>query len=818
MIKQTDLPATLLPRAADSTQCASETLTNLRPRRGGAFVPVGTPAVLKGLEGCRPLCRLGDELVLTFGTGLILADDRLPGIPATMSQASLPAPALCVSGDDGNTATVMTAEGPVRLSRGTKDLVAEPADSEYPPLTLYAEEAGAMTANVADRLLSGVYAGAATLESRDASALVADLESAYLELCARSAASGVMIQPALARYRLRDESGNELFVSPPVLLQHTGGTQLGGLQPLYSSDRQRVNGYTVTAYTWLPVLGIPEDKDPTGRVATAELWMTPLFHPYYPGARGETSLSRLSTASAPFGHVGLPGREYGLSGTRARTLLYKAIARMDALEERVAVIPSPFNGKERRFLIDNVSPDDAATSARTMASALRKPVRSAPLLDVLLSPPHTFTAGCCAADASTTAWANLTVHRYRGYPAACFGTNPGKGSWTATTVVTFGGGKGVVRSERHSSFLPTQLSAVLSYPSPDATSMTIIITGEGTGYSCTVPLTPDESWRMSVFVSDGARPIELERGSTASAVTVEPCEENFADAVAMSPTRRPLVPDKVVRLGGGAIRAIVARAGTDQSWEFGRCRFVAGGDGGVYSVGVGRERASVSARRLWAGSISSPSALCCGESGEIFALTPEGSDDNGIVCIGATGRATLFEEGRHYVALGYNRGRGELWALRTDTTADIFCRNHGWRRYSRTDCPLTDILTTSNEPYGISADGTPVRLCRESSPKAVEIELTLNFEPHSLKPVYMRGIQLFATGSGQALTLTVEATDTGGKPVRPVFSGTIRGDVRSPLSVALFDRPLRRGRISLCGSVGADFVFTRFTLMHTYDR
>lgn len=818
MIRQTELPAALIPRAADGTPCAVETLTNLRPQRGGHFLPVGSPAVLKGLEGCRPLCRLGSGLVLTSDTALLLADDRLPGLPADMSPNMLPSPALCVCATDSNSATVMTMSGPVSLRRGPKGLETEAPDYEYPPISLYAQETGAMTTNVADRLLSGVYAGASALESRDASALVADLEKAYLELCARSAAQGSMIQPALARYRLRDDSGNELFVSPPVLLQHPKGTQCGGLQALYSSDRQRVSGYTLVADTWIPAMAIPAEEDASGRVATAELWMTPLFHPYHPDRQGETSLSRLTSSSAPFGHVGLPGREHGLTGSRARTLLIKAIARMDALEERVAVIPAPFNGQERRFMIDCVTPDDAATSARAMAAALRKPVRTTARTDVLLSPPHTFSAACCAADASTTAWANLTAHRYQGYPAACFAADPGKGSWTATTIVTFAGGKGVIRSERHSSFMPTMLSPVLCYPAPDATSITFLITGEGNSYSCTLPLSPDESGRMAVYISNGAEPVEPARTSAAVSTTVGDSDESFADAVVLAPTQRPLVPDKVVRLGGGAIRALVARAGTDQSWEFGRCRFVAGGDGGVYSVGVGRERTTVSARRLWAGAVTSPAALCCGEGGEIFALTPDGSGGNGIVCISATGRATLFEEGRHYCSLGYNNGRGELWALRTDTSADIFCRNHGWRRYSRTDCPLSDITIVGSEPYGISADGTPVRICRETVGKAVEIELAMSFVPRSLKPVYMRGLQLFAAGSGMGLELTVEGADTGGASARTIFEGKVKGDMRSPLGVPLFDRAVRRGRLSLRGTVGADFVFTRFTIFHTHGR
>ena len=108
----------------------------------------------------------------------------------------------------------------------------------------------------------------------------------------------MLLQPALARYRLLDASGNVLFESAPVLVSHSGGAQCCDSVALGSSDRTTVDAYNLKAGTYHVELALPSMAD--SGVAQAEILMTPLFHPYDPAGEGMAQLGRADSSSSVF--------------------------------------------------------------------------------------------------------------------------------------------------------------------------------------------------------------------------------------------------------------------------------------------------------------------------------------------------------------------------------------------------------------------------------------------------------------------------------------------------------------------------------------
>lgn len=820
--EQRIVAARLLPRSGMADAAATVTdVTNLRPGPGGCLVPVGEPAVYGGLSGGRLLACLGSSagqvLLASDGLALLSTPARVPGMPVTKVAGALPAAARCAFVRNEAEAMVMTGAGPVMVTMAGGAPSASPVDYEYPPIGFVAATAGLLSTTVPDRELSATYQGASRLDMRDESAVTGDLERAYASLCASASATGVMIQPALMRYRLRDSGGRVLFTSPAVLVGHVSGAQCASTVPVMSANRRHLDGYTISAYTWRPTVEIPAASDAVAAaVASAEIYMSPLFHPYNPDMEGKIIVGRASDPTEPFIRVGLPGRHCGLGsdfkGASRRTVM-KALARMDSIEERVAVIVNPYAGGGRSVTVDCSADPDPAQVARQLSAALRRRVPVAPVHEVTLSAPHTFSAGCCAADASTVAWGNITSRRYKGYPAAVFSGGTSVGSCTVTTVVRFGNGKGVTRTDTFASGMSQSLWPVICYPSPDATELTVTVNTGAKIYSRSFALTPDESGRFAVYVADSPVPLTLAAVASAPASVVDAPSESYPDMVAVAPADNPLAADVFSRLGGGEVRALLARAAADQSWEFGRCRFIAGAAAGIFSVGVGKNRMSLSTRRLCADGISRPDALAQADGGEVFALVGNTAGAGPVlVSIAASGKVAHFDDASHFAALAWNASRGELWAVRTDGTSAVYCRDYGWRRYNRTSPLLTGVAVVAGEPYGSSPSG-PVRLCREFAADTCRVALSVDTEAAGAAAVLPSAVRVFMTASELAgFRFEAEAAGITGESLRPVVSAGVSGACRSPLGFSLPDRHSRRLRLSLGGDVSADFMFRFFIL------
>ncbi len=808
-------PVERKPNTVKPGQGYASHVLNLRPDPAKGLVPTGRPDCHTAMQASTPLGRLntGEKHVFAGAAGrtLVTADASLPSATATSYPDVLPGEALCALQQGEQCLLAMTKGGAASIRAANGKVTAEKLSHDYPPIGLRARAGSPVSAEVAARTLSSTYGAGSRLSARDAGAVTGDLAEAYLRICADASAAGMAVQPVLARYKLRDSQGHILFTSAPVLLGPATGGQCGSSIDVYSDDRCSLRAYTLSADTWTMALDLPASTSGhDGKVATAEVYISPLFHAYNPDLPGEVNVGRGSSSADPFLRVRLPGASESLGGGgSARRTLMKAFSRMDAIEERVAVVSRPFGSSARTVSVALSPSADAAGVSRSLRTALAKAVRHITPAESWLREPHNFTAACCAAEASAVAWGNLRILPFEGYSAASLSTAADASkSWRAVTMVHFADGSAVVRTEEGASGAPTAFSPVLSYPSPEAVSMTISVTAGGVTRTATYTLSPEESGQAAVFIAEQASAMTLPTGAAPTAGAISAPEVEYAEMVAIAPSDNPLSPDIFCHAGSSAIKALVAKTGSDQSWEFGRSRFMAGSADGIFSIGVGKDRASMSVRKTTAAGVARNDAMVKGEDGEIFAIAgPEGS----ILRLGGTAKTEVYAAGADYYALGYDKTYGELWAFRTDGSAHVFCQAYDGGRYMRNDVAATSVTSIGDRTYAMTAEGL-VALGKENARQATEVSVEYNFNTPNRQKLYAERTDWLA-GAGQIRgTVALHAASIHGASEWPVASTSLEGECRSPLRMTTVSRPASHYVIKLDAMTDSTFFLNSIKL------
>ncbi len=816
------MPADLMSRTSDHEFRQPRTLSvkNLRPLDDGSLGVAKRPVCYQSLAGCMPLGVLerkgGRSIVGSAGRSVYTVDESQPSANPVIYLSVLPSEVLCALPQrSGESILVMTAEGAVEIRSTESGVSVSRIERDYPAVMLTSTDSGILSTEVSARRLSRVYGQTGQLVSQDSKSVTSDLISAYLHLCEEASGAGVMIQPAICRYKLRDINGRELFTSGPVLLSATSGAQLSNPQDVMSDDRQTINAYTVSAETWklsavLPSVSAGEWPE----VASMDVYMSPLFHPYNPDTEGYTTLARGESQVSPFLRVSMPGLMYGLGSGYRKSVprtVRRVLSRLDALERCVATIHRPFGTGGRTVEIAVTQPTDVRTVMREVLGSFKKKVSRQTRAETLMRAPHTLTARVCASDAQMTAWGDLGTVRFKGWNAQSQGIRAeASKSWRTVTVVKFSDGSGVMRSDSGEGNCPTAFSPLLSYPSPDATEMKIVHMCDGRTMTAEVKLEPDESGRFSVWVSDSARPQVFDTGGNPATGTLKAPDDRWPDMVAFAPTDSPLRIESNTQGLGGRIKAVALRDGTDQSWEFGRQKFVAGTTDGLYSIVLGSDRNKVAVKSMVSGKVESADQLIGGEPGELFALCGD-NNERGPALLRLTSRGVfeLFECPRDYHALAYEPYRKELWALRSDGTADVFCRAFQWRRYERSGITGQATSHTGGTAWIVTPQGL-LRPDREVTSERTEIEVSYDVVPRRLRYVTVGATDIVAEGSNVNLRFEMAATGTGQSRSRQCLDSSITGSLESPVRLYHTGRPVQRMTLKLSGSVSEDFVLNSF--------
>lgn len=481
------------------------------------------------------------------------------------------------------TLTVMTDDRPVILKFDDATACFKEIDfRSMPVFSLVTKRLADCSTRIPGRRLSREYpAGDTALDSSDLSHISADMRKAYLDCSRMARISGGFIAARFCRYRLVNRDGDNLYVAPPVLLGADDADRLTAPVSFLSYDRRNLEPLDINLPFWQPQLvfncHIPDDFQEF--VDHIEIDMTPGFHPYSADDSASAAIVSDTTGNG-FLNVTAPGAWRSASaanGIGAENTIIQTLGRIDSLWSTVSAFRIDrstdsriIHCNDRRSVADECSALDAALAD--------EPIYTDPTLQAI-SMPHSFTAGCVSSSAGVELWGDLDIRRFDGYQAQAMASElAGSGAWHAAVTVGFGdSGEQVVAVSQGSAYAPLKFNPLLLYPSPDARSMTIMVSAAGEVRSRTFPLSPDPSRRWAVYVSPGLKPVELT--ATSSPFIVPDAKRlPFRLPSSMCITKCPRdssirSPIAVTSVGDGIIKAIYPCARRNSGWEYNTRRF-----------------------------------------------------------------------------------------------------------------------------------------------------------------------------------------------------------------------------------------------------
>lgn len=784
-------------RASSTLKCL-----NLRPRDGQLHA-VGQPQIV---------APAGHKLLLHFSTpdGLRLLthtnrtlylSDATGTVPAAV--ATCAATPLCAVFASGRIA-VMTDGGPELF--------------DYPSFARLGSDAAAgagvalravagprtLMAQVARRTLSADYRQASTLSAADERLVSADLRAAYDTLCVEARSQGMMMQPALARYRLLDASGSVLFVSPPVLL---GTTNCAAAVRLKQSSDMAVEPYTLQADTWRLQLDMPADMP--SDVRSVQVCLSPQFQPVDSSKAAtvrvavQSSQTIVSASLAPT----TVGIHSGGTAAAAHTVR-ECMARMDSLERVVATVPAaPGTAVE----LECAPVLSAAAETAALETALRRNVSQISAAEARMLAPHSFTARCGATAGRSLVWADVQTRLYAGYPLPMFAAATSAQPWSAYVAVDMADGSRAVWQGEGTTGAPQTLHPVLAYPAPDAVRMTIgLRVGTAMPQVRSFALEPVAGGCMAAYVDPSCAPFALDGSTVTSLAPPDPLVEATRNRSALiaADTSAPLVA-LATGEANGAIVALHAAEARSGSWEFGRTRFLAFGHGGIDSVTLSASRTVLATSRLDRRSVSSAAAVAMAGGGTCYALA--GSD---LLRIGATGAPAALLHGTAFTALAYDCTADELWCFNPEGSVEVLCTGCSpLRSYMRGAVTLQTAVSDANAAFLQTPGGILALHCQ-----AADAAVYVAWEGFAdiacagrSSPV--RGVRLHAAGTGVNARLGVAAASQLAAEPTAGADWRIVGTVSGPLQAGVVMRRASRVHVSFEGTVDAGFKLSEIQLL-----
>lgn len=697
----------LLSADSQVTKCE-----NMRINSRGELESVGEPRVY---------CNAGDSTplgagVLTDGQEWLLLKN---GNALSLYHADVMTP-LGDAGSEpycavshGDEITVMTAKGACKVTR-KDDTSAWQLNLpvQFAGLHLYAGNTSLTSARFsAMSLPAPLTRWDGDLGSKNHAAISAAMRSAYEVMASGCYTTDRYCQPVLARVKLKDSDGNLLFTGPIVCLCASDGWQaLGSIASTVTRNGdgafQFMNEATMSINTYKLCLTLPGEAALTDAqkrafacVATAEIYVTPQFHPFEPGGMCDF---RCEGGGAQTGvlRMWMPGATENGQPLTARftSALASALTHMEAMEQRVAVIPKPFSG-ERRTVTVNRKDDARGENIITEKSAITA-VMSQPLKETLdtqrlneFNAPHSFTARYGCPSGSNVAWGNLQRLLFSGYDgnALSAGTpiNAVKETSIRVTLLRSNGTevKVVNTSPGHST--SGALSPLLTYPDARAVKIEIKMhMTDGNCKLCERSLTPTPDGKMAYWLEYGAKQI-LPETSTGSYTPFTPsgsCETASPLSVAVAPIGAPTSLFAVAECADSPITGIIPSWRANATWDYASGRFYLLTRSGLAGVGVsenGKLRASLIDSRVPKCAVMTPHGV----------VAATGSD---ISIVGGTRAVTLLRN-VECLHLGYDSIKDEIWVADTNRVTVISPATGAY--YYRTNFKADSLTTLCGRLY-----------------------------------------------------------------------------------------------------------------------
>ncbi len=767
-----------------------------RPTGRLELSPVGNPAVLVAAPWL-PLAEIAGSGVLIVADGSRLGEVDLPDGWDVTVIADLGSEIRCAV-VSGLRLTVMTDAGAVDLRRSPDGWIV--MDSvRWPRLSLMAEETADFSVEVSARRLTGDYVSAPVqLNDSDRRAVSGDVARAYAGVVAQASAAGQYCAPALMRYRFVGHDGEVIYESPSLLLGAADSSRLTRAIEVTSADRRTLDGYTVGARGWRLRLSSPDaiTRSMAAAVARIEVLACPQFHPFDPS--GEAAVTVVSdAASATMIRLTMQGAGRAVSeanGAAAEARLRRMLAVQPRVERVVAVVQGPFAEGDT---IDCCPAADGAYAGvadecREVERALQMKVTPRGHLAGCVTAPQRFTARCVAAAAGKMLWGDVEALRFDGYSVECFAARRGgAGSWHAAVSVSFASGdEQVVAVSDGLTDAPAAFNPLLSYPSADAVAMTLIVSSGGTVRRMTVPLTPDPSGRMSVYVDRSFAPVVL--SSTMPAFVVPAAvtkSRSLPSFMVLTDSVAPVRALDVATVGDGTVNAVFVASRSQSSWDFSKVRFVALASSGISAVTVVSDGRLSLSRIDSRGVVSRNAAVEA--SGRVLAVAA-----GSLVEVGVSKAKTIISK-FDADALAYDALRGELWASAGNGVSTVVDLER-MEMYTRDGG-----VTESVGGYAL-VDGRLCCLCREDRPESVyvrwdgQIDLSERF-------VRLKGVGFDMRSSAIAYgNVSVSRMSGNDLEPSPSLRLTVDGAMGSPIAMPVLALPMRRAAFSLQGRMARD--------------
>lgn len=545
---------------------------------------------------------------------------------------------------------------------------------ELPAIRIVASEYNTLSGRVPSVKLSGTspVTSGSRLSAADNRQLTGALVATYDLLRQQAKELNYHVQPMMARYRLLDAAGSTIGVGPTIPVSVPEGfSATGSIMQVSDDNLQTLGEGRIEMKVYRPAVVAPAPlPEPWNRlVSKLVVEVTGEIEPLSREGEAPHGIQR----DAASGKVTVTSR---LPGFANGTVVDKARFRRLGMEgmksplHMAAEFNTPFDGGIGE-----------PGTIHTFTAAEGNPATPSTAAD--LTPTAVGRSWSAALEAGeVTVLCNPCRNQPEGWSPDCFiaSRDSGEGTvWRMAFSVTLSTPAGTVRVKRETGGLgnaPTSLSPVLTFPSSEATELTVsYLSPGGTVYEESFPLTPVPEMELACHVSPGLERISLTKTVEAylpQGVELPPYrEEGVAEIYSTADLGLRL--DRR-RLGSGRIHAVKVAPRSGSGWDFSRLKLLFFGEEGTSiatldSSGKFRSFAPVDNRP-----VRSPEAVCeaTGTSGACLLL--RAGDD--LVSISGQKATTLkaslstllhrYPSFGENLSIGWEETRHELWLSPAD--------------------------------------------------------------------------------------------------------------------------------------------------------
>lgn len=665
------------------------------------------------------------------------------------------------------------------------------------------EADSSLVADVGAVQLSRMYADGDSPFDTDRTRLDALLADTLDRLDRSARGAGLWWMPALMAVRLRDSRGRIVMTSPPVLVGPSDGECCDGTLELDSADSRTTLPTTMAAPAWRVRASVESLADSDLLV---EVLSTPMLQRNDTSAKATVAMRRRAD-DRYFCRVAMPASGAGVwaDGGASRA---DALADMAGSFDSMARVVATGRVTARGSLTIDVRPpargripeDISAVQAALTASAAPDP------LDMgWVGPPHSFTADCVGAAAGASLLAGISVIPFEGFPPQCFAATAVRGkAWHAVAQVAFADGSSRTVTAEGDDMAPGLFGPVLSYPSPHAVSLYLVVRTGATVRSGRFALRPDKWRRRAVYVDPGLKPFELPDTPADYVIPAERPAPLVCDGIMGVADEGLAALTAVRRVAAGDVRAIVAASHSQGAWDYGRTRFYVMTSTGIYSAAVASGGKSLSISLIDSRTVERPGAVARA-GGTVYAV----ASGDLISLTGATAKTVARDCGARLLA--WNARRGRLWLIPAQGDIESLDVMTGRRT----------MLSPGWQPDRTSAvsgrvcigDGTRTAVVGEEQPfvrREVRWTVRLRSGAGGLHGCE-RTLKVDMSGNAGELRVDVRRVYLDRPAAAPVLTLTVRGDIHTGLRRKFISRGADF-EIDISGTVGPDFLLQRIEI------